>query len=222
MLPLLIISCAKQKENSNSNKELDISNSNISKETSSSVLSVDNKPYYNFSKHIKLYLNPSVQYNNFYYDNVSNEGMVMNNISNKIEQYLKEYTNIEIYSNNNLPGLPLNKSVLESNNLEVDYHLAIHSNAGGGSGCEGWYNGLSYDFAKEILSSLSEVLPYKNRGLKDGSKSLYELKNTTSNACLIEILFHDEKEQSEYILNNKQKIAQAISLGIINYLKSIE
>lgn len=176
--------------------------------------------YIEFDKNIKLYLNPSVQYTNSYASNLGNEGTIMNEISNILEDLLIQHTNIEIYSNNKLPGLALVDSVNESNNIAVDYHLALHSNAGGGKGSEGWYTKSSYNFTKSIIDSLQEILPYPTRGLKDGSKNLYELKNTTANACLIEILFHDDENQAKFLVNHEQEVAEAIYDGVVNYFKN--
>lgn len=177
--------------------------------------------YIKFNKNIKLYLNPSVQYSNSYASNLGNEGAIMNEISNILEDLLIQHTNIEIYSNNKLPGLALADSVKDSNNMAVDYHLALHSNAGGGKGSEGWYTKSSYNFTKSIIDSLQEILPYPTRGLKDGSKNLYELKNTTANACLIEILFHDDENQAKFLINHEQEVAEAIYDGVVNYFKNI-
>ena len=174
-------------------------------------------PYYHFNEDISIYINPSVQYDNLYADNLGNEGQYMNQISIILTKLLKENTNIEVYCNNDMPGKSLSKSVRESNSLEVDYHLALHSNAGGGSGSEGWYTKSSYKFTKSIIDSLQDVLPYKTRGLKNGQKSLYELKATYASASLIEILFHDDVNQALFIINNQEEIAHAIYEGIISY-----
>ena len=188
--------------------------SSISSESSEFI---DEKTYYYFDENITLYINPSVQYANLYVDNLGNEGKHMNDISILLVSMLDKYTNITVYSNNSIPGLSLSNSINQSNEVKADYHLAIHSNAGGGSGSEIFYTKTSYNFSKSILDSLNEVLPYKTRGLKDGSKSLYELKKTTGSACLLEILFHDEIKQATFIIDNKELIATAIYEGIISY-----
>lgn len=175
------------------------------------------EPYYRFNEDISIYINPSVQYDNLYADNLGNEGQYMNQISIILTKLLKENTNIEVYCNNDMPGKSLSKSVRESNSLDVDYHLALHSNAGGGSGSEGWYTKSSYKFTKSIIDSLQDVLPYKTRGLKNGQKSLYELKATDASSSLIEILFHDDVNQALFIINNQEEIAHAIYEGIVSY-----
>ena len=207
-------------ESSICNSYFDSSSITYESTQSNSESKILEKEYVTFNKNIKLYLNPSVQYSNSYAANLGNEGAIMNEISNILEDLLVEHTNIEIYSNNKLPGLALVDSVNESNNIAVDYHLALHSNAGGGKGSEGWYTKSSYNFTKSIIDSLQKILPYPTRGLKDGSKNLYELKNTTANACLIEILFHDDENQAKFLVNREQEVAEAIYDGVVNYFKN--
>ena len=223
--------------NSSTNSGSDLPSNDGSSEDSSSVENSDssniendsstngdfptsggNNNYIYFERQIKLYINPSVQYSNTYANNLGNEGVYMNSISKILVGMLNKYTNLVVYSNTSLPGKSLSESVKESNNLKVDYHLAIHSNAGGGKGSEGFYTKSSYGFTKSILDSMDKVLPYKTRGAKYGQNELYELKNTTASASLIEILFHDDKSQALFIINNQQSIAKAIFDGIVSYL----
>ena len=179
----------------------------------------DDLEYVSFTKQYKIYINPSVQYANSYADNLGNEGQHMNSISKLLVGMLNEYTNLIVYSNNSYPGKSLSESVKESNSLNVDYHLSLHSNAGGGKGSEGFYTKTSYGFKKSILASLQDILPYPTRGPKYGQDSLYELKRTTASSSLIEILFHDDKAQALFIINNQKEIAEAIFNGIVSYLK---
>lgn len=199
------------------NSTQDIFNTQVVNKPSSDV----KEDYYLFTKSYKLYINPSVQYQNAYTNDLGNEGTHMNEISLILTDLLKLHTNLIVYANNSLPGLSLSQSVKQSNELNVDYHLALHSNAGGGKGCEGWYAKNSYDFTNHIVSSLNNLLPYQSRGLKNGGNSLYELKNSKAQASLIEILFHDEPSQAIYLTTNQEKIAYAIYDGIVSYFTSI-
>ncbi len=197
------------------------SSDNTTNDSSSSLNSSSNESeikYVSFDKQFKIYINPSVQYSNMYAYNLGNEGQYMNSISKILVGMLNEYTNLIVYSNNSYPGKSLSESVKESNSLKVDYHLSLHSNAGGGKGSEGFYTKSSYGFTKSILDSLQEVLPYTSRGAKYGQDSLYELKRTTASASLIEILFHDDTAQALFIINNQKEIAEAIFNGIVSYL----
>lgn len=201
-------------ESSDKNTE----NSESSSSSNNDFNSEEDK-YVSFTKQYKIYINPSVQYSNMYASNLGNEGQHMNSISKLLVGMLNEYTNLIVYSNNSLPGKSLSESVKESNSLKVDYHLSLHSNAGGGKGSEGFYTKSSYGFTKSILDSLQEVLPFSTRGAKYGQESLYELKRTTASASLIEILFHDDTAQALFIINNQKEIAEAIFDGIVSYLQ---
>lgn len=210
-----------EKNDSNTLEENSSNHNNSTSENESTSNSSTNKnedKYVSFTKQYKIYINPSVQYSNSYTSNLGNEGEHMNSISKILVGMLNEYTNLIVYSNNSLPGKSLSESVKESNSLRVDYHLSLHSNAGGGKGSEGFYTKSSYGFTKSILDSLQNVLPYPTRGAKYGQDSLYELKRTTASASLIEILFHDDKAQALFIINNQKEIAEAIFNGIVSYL----
>ena len=190
----------------------------ITSEEDSDILVGKEEKYYYFDEKIKIYINPSVQYKNLYANDLGNEGEHMREISIILTDMLIDYTNLVVYANNSYPGLSLSQSTKESNDYDVDYHIALHSNAGGGKGSEGWHSYSSKKLTQSILTELDEILPYKTRGLKDGSKSLYEIKNTNSCATLIEVLFHDDYMQAKFITTNYYKIAKAIFDGIVSYL----
>lgn len=174
-----------------------------------------------FSKEYSIYINPSVQKHNIYATNTSNEAIEMNKIAVEMVNYLKLNTNLII--NANLSNQELSKSIAESNNLQVDYHLAIHSNAGGGKGSEIWTRNSYNNYAQTILNSLNEILPYPTRGIKDGiANPLYEIKNVKATVALVEILFHDDIHQANFIIDNTKLIAEYLALGMINYLQTID
>ena len=195
----------------------EITESEQIKEEDNTQVGKDEKYYY-FDETIKIYINPSVQYKNLYASDLGNEGEHMREISIILTDMLVDYTNLVVYANNSYPGLSLSDSIKESNSYDVDYHIALHSNAGGGKGSEGWHSNSSKKLTNSILTELDEILPYKTRGLKDGSKSLYEIKNTKSCATLIEVLFHDDYDQAKFIILNYYSIAKAIFEGIVSYL----
>ena len=198
-------------------KDEEITESEQIKEEDNTQVGKDEKYYY-FDETIKIYINPSVQYKNLYASDLGNEGEHMREISIILTDMLVDYTNLVVYANNSYPGLSLSDSIKESNSYDVDYHIALHSNAGGGKGSEGWHSNSSKKLTNSILTELDEILPYKTRGLKDGSKSLYEIKNTKSCATLIEVLFHDDYDQAKFIILNYYSIAKAIFEGIVSYL----
>ena len=61
--------------------------------------------------------------------------------------------------------------------------------------------------------------PTKGRGVLHTS-SLYEIIRTNAPAVLLEVAFHDNPEDAEWIINNESQIAQAIVSGINSYFSS--
>lgn len=156
---------------------------------------------------IKVYLNPSVQIHNMYYGNICSEAEAMNAVSHLIYQKLSKNQRFIVYQNDRM--LSLSESVKESNALKVDYHLALHSNAGGGSGSESFFVSDS-SFASAVLSGFNRCHSYPTRGIKEGSH-LYELKNSTAkNKALIEFLFHDNESEATFIRNHYELLADSI------------
>ncbi len=185
-----------------------ISSSSESNESSNEISSIEeSSKETSYTKKIKIYLNPSVQVNNIYYCKTISEAESMNIVSKKIYEKLINEPQFEVYQNDRM--LKLSDSVKEINSLNIDYHLALHTNAGGGSGSECYYYKNS-TFAQLILKNVTNVHAYPNRGIKNGSH-LYELKNSKAkNNALIEFLFHDNKNESQFIKNNYDLLAQSI------------
>lgn len=77
------------------------------------------------------------------------------------------------------------------------------------------------NLAKDIYYELLKVYYNKanGRGVKY-SKEIRELRETTAPAVDVEVGFHDNEADAEWILNNTNVIAQAIANGINNYFKS--
>ena len=101
------------------------------------------------------------------------------------------------------------------NKTNADLFVSIHLNAGGGQGCETFtWKGIKTPQAVGICEELSK-LGFKNRGVKDGSH-LYVVSKTTMPAILTEVCFVDSKTDSTlYKSLGVNKIAQAITRGIL-------
>lgn len=168
-------------------------------------------------KKIAIYLNPSVQIHNMFYDNSCSEAEAMNIVANKIYSALSKDARFIVYINNNMKKL--SESVKESNSLKVDYHLALHTNAGGGSGSECYYVNNS-SFASNLLTTFTSHHYFPSRGIKNGN-TLYELKNSTAkNKALIEFLFHDNAKEAEFIKANYDLLAASVVETFTNIANS--
>lgn len=95
------------------------------------------------------------------------------------------------------------------------YHLSIHSDAGyeGGGSSGFYYSDSGRDFGRPIYEKMCALTPWSDMSFYK-REGLYELKHTTAVAFLLEISFHDKPNESEWIHNNINNIAQVIASGI--------
>lgn len=166
----------------------------------------------------KVYISPSNQENNVGYGNYGTEELRMHEIG-KIAVGKLIGMGYEVYTSE--PQMSLDQVCTESNSLKADIHVAIHSNAtadkiGTARGCEVWYREGSREgerLAKSIYDRLSVLTPANDRGIKPTTR-LFELNHTTAPAAIIEVGFHNNPEDAQWIVNNEDAIADAIAEGI--------
>lgn len=122
-----------------------------------------------------------------------------------------------VYDCTDEDGTTVNKNlsniVRKCNSHSVDLDVSIHFNASGcgGHGVEVWcYNSGTASVASKICNEIS-ILGFKNRGVKY-STQLYVLRNTRSEAILIECCFCDSQTDSN--IYNSEKMAAAIVKGL--------
>lgn len=162
----------------------------------------------------KVYLSPSNQDNNVGYGNYGTEKARMIELAEKVREKL--VNNFEVKMANY--DSTLASRAIESNKWNSDIYVALHSNAGGGRGCEVFaYSTASKGniLAHCIYNQLSAVTLTEDRGVK--YNSLYETKTPNAPAVLIECIFHDNKDDVEWYLNNIDNVATAIAKGIYEY-----
>lgn len=80
----------------------------------------------------------------------------------------------------------------------ADLFIAVHFNAGGGSGTEVWHYPYSTaeTYAREVSRELAAALDLPNRGAKS-TTGLYVLNHTNMPAILIEVCFVDTEADAE-------------------------
>jgi len=173
-----------------------------------------------------VYLSPSTQEKNIGVGSYGTEEVRMNQVADVTERILKEY-GITVYRNK--PEMSLAQVVADSNGKNVDIHFAIHSNAGGAGkarGCEVYchrFGGNGEKLARCVYSMLEPLTPSNDRGVKEGyshfgqGKPLYELAKTSAPAALVEVAFHDNSEDAEWIENNIEVIGTALAKGVFAY-----
>jgi N-acetylmuramoyl-L-alanine amidase len=163
----------------------------------------------------KVYLSPSTQENNIGTDNFGTEEQRMNIIADYMVQELQKYFDVR----RNRPEMTLSQVIQDSNAWGADIHVAVHSNAGGGEGTEIWHYPGSINgkrLAECIYKQLAPLSPGKDRGVKSNN-NFAELKKTKAVAVIIEVGFHDNVTDAEWIKSHPKQIADAINKGIFEY-----
>ena len=111
--------------------------------------------------------------------------------------------------------------VAESNQLKADLHVAIHTNA---------FNrkvsgtrilcfdlaGAGYQAAKGVYDVLAPLTPGTSENIS-AHPEIYEIKATKCPCVYIEVDFHDVQEVAQWLIDNTQKIGEAICQGICKY-----
>lgn len=169
-----------------------------------------------------VYLSPSTQEFN-YFINFGTEEEWMNAITDEIEGYLVEGG---ISFVRNTPDMTARTSIEQSNAVGARLHVAIHSNAapdnlkGRLRGPDIYYapnsrNGLR--MARLLESNFKEIYPDESRVDIRETTYLGEVLKTYAPAVLIEVAYHDNIDDAEWIQNNVNEIARAISKSIYEY-----
>jgi N-acetylmuramoyl-L-alanine amidase len=181
-------------------------------------------------KKFVLILSPSQQIHNTYVDSKLTEEQIMgvvalllnDRLSKKYETYLVDTGDMQsnIKMSNQICA-DVKKKYGKENVVVV--HLSIHSNAfrGTSRGALGlYYSESGRKMLETVLKPLFALTEVKDEGLRQ-DKSLAELKKTDAIAGLVEISYHDNKADKEWILNNINEISVALSKGFDEYVKTI-
>jgi len=170
----------------------------------------------------KIYLSPSTQEYNEYV-NGGTEEQYMNLIADAMIPYLQAEG---IQFTRNTPEMTAGSSIRQSNEGNYDFHLAIHSNASAGDRAgqnKGtvvyYYPGSSNGKrAAEIIAQnfrniypnpeLVKILPATNIG---------EVSKTKAPSALIEVAYHDNIDDANWIKNNIDLIAQTLVKSLSEY-----
>jgi N-acetylmuramoyl-L-alanine amidase len=76
--------------------------------------------------------------------------------------------------------------------------------------------GEAEQIAKAIMDTLAPITPGKSDGIST-YPGLYEIKNSNAICVYIEVGFHDNKEEAQWIIDHTQDIAVAIAKGLCNH-----
>ena len=174
---------------------------------------------------VDVYLSPSLQEWNVGYGNYGTEEERMNQIADVVDYELKRF-GLNVVRNS--PSQPLQEVGAESNAVNPKVHVAIHSNASANGTARGpevythRFGGDGERLARDIYTNLEEISPVDGFGVKEGytavdGKGYYELRRTRAPAVLIEVAFHDNPQDAQFIMDNIYEIGVAIAKGILEY-----
>ena len=169
-----------------------------------------------------IFLSPSLQPFNPYI-NGGNEAQYMGYIADALEPYLTK--NNITYTRSRMPNTLAN-AINTSNQGNYDLHLALHSNAapegreGQFRGIQGYYYPTSVNgrrAAQDLVDSLKPIYPLPDLVYTVPSTTIQELRKTKAPAVLMEIGYHDNLEDADWIKANIQNIAAALAKGLTTY-----
>lgn len=168
-----------------------------------------------------IYLSPSTQEFNPY-SGGGNEEFYMNLIADAMEPYL---TASGIQFVRNTPQMTAASSIAASNSGNYDLHFALHSNATGSGdgtarGSEVYYFPTSAQgkrFADIVAQNLSLIYPLPNRVKTIPTTSLGEVARTRAPGVLVEIAYHDNPLDAQWIRDNIDAIAANLVLSLTEY-----
>ena len=166
-----------------------------------------------------IYLSPSTQEFNPY-SGEGNEEQYMNLIADAMEPYLAASG---IRFTRNTPDMTAASSIAASNSGNYDLHFALHSNAsatGTARGIEAYYSPASERgrrFAEIVARNLQLIYPLPNSSRIVPTTSLGEVKRTRAPGVLVEIGYHDNPEDAQWIRNNVNTIAENLVVSLTEY-----
>ncbi|MEE0265758.1 MAG: N-acetylmuramoyl-L-alanine amidase [Acutalibacteraceae bacterium] len=169
-----------------------------------------------------VFISPSLQEFNPYVDG-GNEEYYMNLIADELVPYLIASG---ITVGRNSPEQSLSQAVAQSNQGNYDLHLALHSNAapstisGQLKGTDVYYRLGSVQgqqAANIIADNFKAIYPNPNLVKSVSTTTLYELNRTTAPAVLIEVAYHDNPEDAQWIRDNIGEIARNLALSVTEF-----
>ncbi len=170
-----------------------------------------------------VYLSPSTQEFNPYYDGVGNEEYYMNLIVDAMIPYL-DASGI-VWKRNSTSDTALT-SAQASNASGADLHLAVHSNAapeelsGRLRGTDVYYftGSAEGQRAAEIFSNNLKLLyPEPTKVTVRDTTALAELRRTIAPSILIELAYHDNRDDANWIRANIRDIARNLVVSTADF-----
>lgn len=169
-----------------------------------------------------LFLSPSTQEFNPYVT-TGNEEYWMNQLADRMEPYLHA-SGVTVTRND--PALGAAGAIRRSNAGRQDFHLALHSNAspedraGSRRGLDAYYYPASEDglrMANIQVDNLKTVYPLPDQVRALPTTIIGEVRRTTAPSVLLELGYHDNVEDANWLTENLEAVAAAVSEGVTEY-----
>ena len=169
-----------------------------------------------------IYLSPSTQEYNPYI-NGGNEEYYMNLIADAMEPYLLS-SGIKFVRNNK--SMSAAQSIAASNSGNYDLHVALHSNAAPDN-LSGTLRGIYVYYARNsskgrraadiFAENLKNIYPYPSLVRVEATTTIGEAVKTRAPAVFLEMGYHDNVDDANWIKNNIQSIARNLVQSITRY-----
>ena len=169
-----------------------------------------------------IFLSPSTQEGNLYVTGNSEEYW-MNRLADAMEPYL---TASGIDFTRNSPTGSASQSIRQSNMGSYDLHLALHSNGAPESlygqvrGSDIYYYPSSLEgkrAADLVADGLKTIYPDPNLVRALGTTAIGEVRQTRAPAVFVELAYHDNPEDANWITSNLTAIARILVLALTEY-----
>lgn len=171
----------------------------------------------------KIYLSPSTQEGNLYATGTGTEEQWMNRLADAMIPYL---ASCGIRYRRNTPQMTAGSSVRQANEGYYDLYLALHSNAAGPGNYGGERGIIAFYYpsstagqraAQIFANDLEDIYPEPSRVYTRATTALGEVRDPRFPAVLLEIGYHDNREDARWIEGNIPEIARNLTVSLTNY-----
>jgi len=170
-----------------------------------------------------IYLSPSTQEYNEYVNGLGNEEEWMNRLADAMEPMLFasgiQYTR-------NTPDMTAASSIRASNAGNYNLHLALHTNASGedqagqNRGIIAFYfpgSARGMRAAQFLADGLKAIYPLPNLVRTEPTTTIGEVRRVRAPAVLLELGFHDNPDDAQWIVTHIDAMAESIVLSLTEY-----
>lgn len=168
----------------------------------------------------KIYFSPSDQTRNTYAAGNTNEAVQCRQIALYAVEAAKRCGFEALTDAVSGGDAAMDKRIQQSNEWGADVHIPIHTNAFNGQVmgtrifCYA-IPGDGYNICKAVMDTLAPITPGGSDNIT--TARFAEILQADAPTVYIEVAFHDNKTEAQWIIDHKKDIAEAIVKGLCNY-----